>query len=308
MAVKCVTVECIPTLIQLRRPVHAVYCAAMRRFGLEVDEEMVKRAYTHGFKTTQMKYPHFGVTLDGALKYYKDWWRVSVFETLNAPGMPATGWSADEFDLFFQHVFSEFGSVTTWQAQPDAKEFLQRCQAAGEPSLHLGDSSQSRMPCPALALTLAVVSNGSSGMVTGLLDNSYARYIDDTLPLCDGLHEALHFSVLGADYEPPLLKPSAAAFDEALRKANVAQRMFGNGVGDIGPGEMLHLGNRLNVDYAGAMGAGWKALVLDRTGSVREKLRKGEIDFSKLGCELTPDDVVGDLTEALSAMHARGYL
>ncbi|KAF4676929.1 Haloacid dehalogenase-like hydrolase domain-containing protein 3, partial [Perkinsus olseni] len=144
---------------------------------------------------------------------------------------------------FFQHVFSEFGSVTTWQAQPDAKEFLQQCQAAG--------------------------------MVTGLLDNSYARYIDDTLPLCDGLHEALHFSVLGADYDPPLLKPSAAAFEEALRKANVAQRMFNIGVGQIRPGEVLHLGNRLNVDFAGATGAGWKALVLDRTGSVREKLRKG---------------------------------
>lgn len=62
---KCVTVECIPTLIQLKRSVHAVYCAAMRRYGLPVDEETVKRAYAHGFKTTQMKYPNFGVGSDG---------------------------------------------------------------------------------------------------------------------------------------------------------------------------------------------------------------------------------------------------
>lgn len=24
------------------------------------------------------------------MKYYKDWWRVSVYETLNAPGMPVS--------------------------------------------------------------------------------------------------------------------------------------------------------------------------------------------------------------------------
>lgn len=47
-------------------------------------------------------------------------------------------------------------------------------------------------------------------------------------------------------------------------------------VGEIAPDEMLHIGNRLNVDYAGALGAGCKAIILDRSGSVvKDKLMKG---------------------------------
>ncbi|KAF4677391.1 Haloacid dehalogenase-like hydrolase domain-containing protein 3 [Perkinsus chesapeaki] len=301
--IRCITTECIPTLIGLRRPVHIVYHAAMKRFGLEVEEEDVKRAYAHGFKTVQARYPNFSLTRGGGqsqatkertegkktlvslwrvymlpseLAYYKDWWRLSVLETLNAPGMPATGWSAEQFDIFFQYIFSEFGSVRTWQAQPGAKDFLMHCQG--------------------------------QGIITGLLDNSYARYIDDTLPLCDGLHEALHFAVLGGDYDPPLVKPSLAAFQEALRKANVARGLFDPTGAEIVPEEMMHLGNRLNGDYAGARRAGWRAFLVDPTGAIREKLRRGEVDLERLGCSLSPDDVVVDLKEALSVMQGRGLL
>lgn len=99
--------------------------------------------------------------------------------------------------------------MNTWQAQPDAKDFLQQCQKAGSVSSYEAwRSTQSA----------AILVSVGSGLITGLLDNSYGRYIDDTLPLCDALHEALHFSVLGAEYDPPLLKPNAAAFQEALRK------------------------------------------------------------------------------------------
>jgi FMN hydrolase / 5-amino-6-(5-phospho-D-ribitylamino)uracil phosphatase len=83
--------------------------------------------------------------------------------------------------------------------------------------------------------TLGVVSNG----------NSYPRTL--------GLNGVFSFTVFSQDHG--VEKPDARIFELAAAKAGAASE------------EIVHVGDSLEDDVAGAQAAGWRAILLDREGS-----------------------------------------
>jgi putative hydrolase of the HAD superfamily len=94
---------------------------------------------------------------------------------------------------------------------------------------------------------------GVARVVVSNWDVSLRGVLDDTglAPLLDGL-------VISA--EVGAAKPDPAIFERALEVAGA------------GPGEALHVGDTVDVDVAGALAAGLRAVHLDRSGADREAM------------------------------------
>jgi FMN phosphatase YigB (HAD superfamily) len=82
---------------------------------------------------------------------------------------------------------------------------------------------------------------------------------DSTLPsLLSRLGLAVYFDTVVVSALVGCSKPSRAIFEEALHRMNVL------------PKEALHVGDNVQEDYFGALGAGLDALLVDRSGRVAE--------------------------------------
>lgn len=100
----------------------------------------------------------------------------------------------------------------------------------------------------------------SRGLVLGVTSNTPSRTVDTVLPML-GLADA--FSFYACAHECGSEKPDAGIFQAALDRAR-----FWCGA-DLEPHEVLHVGDGLAVDFAGARRFGFQALHLDRSGDAR---------------------------------------
>lgn len=126
----------------------------------------------------------------------------------------------------------------------------------------------------------------SRGLLIGVLTNSPLRTVDCTLPLLS-LHRHFDFAVSCMD--AGCEKPNKGIFDYSLR---VVEQVCGS---TVRPDEIVHVGNDPQLDFSGALDAGWRAVLVDRQSNV-EKAHASSCGRSA---------VVRDLRELLSLIEDR---
>jgi len=134
-----------------------------------------------------------------------------------------------EFNRFFRRVYQHYGSLEGYELLPDAIPFLD----------YLGKRTD---------LTL------------GITTNTPSRTLETVVPML-GLHNYFSWFVCCQDVGAE--KPSKEIFDEAFMQAK-----FWSGE-DLKRSEILHIGDNLASDLAGAKAAGFQALLLDRSENPR---------------------------------------
>merc|ERR1711924_140642 len=106
---------------------------------------------------------------------------------------------------------------------------------------------------------------GARGLMIGLVDNNYDRYMDCTFPML-GLIDNVDFAV--TTQEVGQRKPHPDMFEKARQRALTCAGLRNFGWSELAFADMLHIGNDLKGDFAGPRKLGMRSLLLDRTGEI----------------------------------------
>jgi putative hydrolase of the HAD superfamily len=170
------------TLIELREPVGETYARFARDHGVDLPAWRIDDAFRRIFaQAPPLVFP--GADGDALADHERGWWRDVVRSTFLATDSTAR---FDDFDAFFDALYSEFSRPGCWHTRPGCESMLEALRRRG--------------------LGLGVVSNFDRrlhGLLVGL-----------------GLSERIDAVVLPSDAGAQ--KPAAAIFELALARLGVA--------------------------------------------------------------------------------------
>jgi putative hydrolase of the HAD superfamily len=138
------------TLIALREPVGESYGRLARAFGVAVPAGRLEEAFRRIFAgAPPMAFP--GRSPEEAAREERVWWRDRVRETFRAADQMQR---FDDFDGFFERLWSHFADSTAWRVLPGAVAVLDQLAAQDHP-LAMVSNFDLRLPRLLDALSLA---------------------------------------------------------------------------------------------------------------------------------------------------------
>jgi putative hydrolase of the HAD superfamily len=179
------------TLFGVRDSVGQIYSEVASKYGINCQPELLNKYFYSAFKnSTACIFP--GVETSAIPKREYQWWREINRQTFTAAGV----WEQfDDFDVFFQDLYSYFTTPSAWEIYADTIAALTQWQQAG--------------------VKLAVLSNFDSRLYTVLKVLELDRY----------------FSTVTISSEVGAAKPQAEIFLTALNKYQCAPQ-FAWHIGD----------------------------------------------------------------------------
>jgi FMN phosphatase YigB (HAD superfamily) len=140
-------------------------------------------------------------------------------------------YSDEQVDLFFRAVYQHYGSSLGYAAYDDATDLL------------------------------VLLSSTHSDICVGVTANCSTRTIDTTLPNLL-FHDKMRFFT--CSQEAGCDKPSLGIFNKTFSSVRSL-------IPDIQKSQILHIGSSIPNDYVAARDFGFKALLLDRTGTAAQR-------------------------------------
>lgn len=171
---KALFLDAAGTLFDLAEPVGAVYARFARKHGLNLSKEEAESRFRAAFKN--LPDPVYEDFEDGH-QCEMIWWRDLVLRVTQSA-------DDDDFELFFQDLFSFYEKGKAWKLFPDTVAFLETAHEH---------------------FRLAVVSNFDSRL----------------LPVLEELGLSSYFEVIISSAEARSRKPDPQIFQTALRKLNL---------------------------------------------------------------------------------------
>jgi len=179
---KAVFFDAAGTLFEAREPVGHTYARIAARHGVVADDAKVTAGFRRAFSSAPSL--AFGPGHD-AMKLRameREWWRRLVRRSFEGLG------AFDDFEAFFDELFSYFADPASWESVPEAQTVLRRLRDEG--------------------LRLGIISN---------FDHRLYRILD-------GLGLSAWFDSVTISSEAGFAKPSLEIFARALNTADVSPR------------------------------------------------------------------------------------
>jgi REG-2-like HAD superfamily hydrolase len=195
----------------------------------------LSQPFKQAYKETLISHPNFRhedlADSDGPGKV---WWYRMLQRTMELSGRT---YSKEDFDRFFLNVYQYFGSYNAYTLLPDVNPFLK------------------------------FIKTETNINVIGVISNCPSRTVDDILPML-GLAQDMNFFVCAQSFGG--MKPDSPIFQEAFQHVQFWHNATCLSDDDIiNPNHILHVGDSLESDYAGAKSCHFQAALLNRKGNVK---------------------------------------
>ena len=168
------------TLFDAREPVGHTYARIARQHGIMADDAVVSAGFRHAFASTPSLAFGRGHSPAELRRMEREWWYRLVRKSFEGLG------EFDDFETFFEQLFSYFGDPVNWVPLPETHDILGRIKSAG--------------------LRLGVISNFD-----------YRLY-----RILDGLDLGRFFDSVTISSEAGFAKPAREIFDAALSAIGVS--------------------------------------------------------------------------------------
>ena len=242
---RLITLDMKDCVIRMKRPPILDYIEVARRHGLDekhLNTDTVGKNFMETYRQMNKVHPHFG-----SLSHVdsKEWWKKIVhgaFKGEFASAYCSTSSSVLEFKSVLL-PFSDAYSKNPHQVEQIATELYD-----------FYSSSESWEIYNDAVMFLKALKESHCGIKTGMITNFDRRIL--------GLLEQFGISHL----------IDVKVFAEQARKSKpdpniFLQAAFSSKIEALRPDECLHIGDSVDTDYLGAIGAGWNAKVIHRTSS-----------------------------------------
>lgn len=136
------------TLIEPIEPIEVTYSAMARQFGTTLDSAMLAKAFGEVFRA--MPAMAFNASsMDKLVRLERDWWRTLVMRVVNR-----TGNTVNEFDAFFDRLYTHYAHGNAWRLYPEVDMVLRGLRTQGC-KLAVVSNFDSRLPGILNALGIA---------------------------------------------------------------------------------------------------------------------------------------------------------
>jgi len=264
------------TVFRFRKSPVATYKEVAGHYGLNVQENDIKRGFGQAWMRLSKEFPHFG----GA--HHKDsrrWWKDLIHDTMKGSFIVVTYDDKTVIKINGAFILSSketsFNTFSTlYCAEALGKSYSHKVvdHLAADLYQHYSKTTLYEVYPDALGfLGLMRQRSNSDQLLLGVITN-FDRRVHGILK---DLSLSEHFDFVICSEEAAASKPSKRIFEAALAAAGTSK-----------VSQAWHIGDDLEKDYFGAKDAGWKALLVDRQDQWRSDKR------------VAPEDICQDLMEA----------
>ncbi|TID25175.1 putative transporter [Venturia nashicola] len=244
------TFDAFGTLYQPRTSIPATYARVAKEHGIQdVNEEELAVSFKKGtFKSASKQFPNYGKA--SGLRLH-EWWAYLVrdsFQPVTSKPVP---------DAMIRSLMEDFSSKKAYRLFSDVLPFF----------TYLKDMNGSAQTpdWPWRSTTVGVITN-SDFRVGGILKSLGLKVRDERNQESENLSPDISF--VTTSYIAGIEKPDAKIFKAAQ---NTFSQLISSSEIPAEDIVKVHIGDDLEKDVFGAMGAGWTSIFLDRAGRFKDE-------------------------------------
>ncbi|WP_404784549.1 HAD-IA family hydrolase [Altericista sp. CCNU0014] len=119
--------DAVGTLFDVRGTVGEIYAQFARQAGVRVDPQQLNTAFIQSFRTAP-RAAFANASPQALLRLEYEWWRAVACQSFETAGALS---GLEDFDAFFQPLFTYFETAAPWILYPETLKSLERVKALG---------------------------------------------------------------------------------------------------------------------------------------------------------------------------------